>query len=312
MTSVFRRDGSQDEHTALQGLLEPSRPQRPRVRRCHCTAVKSEKRAPVVGDSPDPSCTVPARVESLAAGGAPRLLRPAQLAAPGTLYPVIHRGGGSGGRAWWMLWTGHVSVPRRSRSRRSCRDRIPPLAGNDPRDARGPRVGGGRAQHADGKDISGGGTGPHARGPGAPHRRQGQAARGPLRGVQGHRRAGGEAVAARLGRGAQRVPVRSPTGRRAPAAAALRTAGWTSDVVPGELAVHATTWRLARDRGGTPARRSRSHEPGHGRVDPARQRGDRMAPLRWGMRDSHGRGPRGSTADSRDPMRCCITWRILP
>jgi hypothetical protein len=31
------------------------------------------------------------------------------------------------------------------------------------------------------------------------------------------------------------------------------------------------------DRGGTLARRSHSRQPGHGRVDPARQRGDRMA-----------------------------------
>ena len=34
--------------------------------------------------------------------------------------------------------------------------------------------------------------------------------------------------------------------------------------------------------------RSRSQRPGHGRVGPARQRGGRMAPLRWGVRESPG------------------------
>ena len=51
-----------------------------------------------------------------------------------------------------------------------------------------------------------------------------------------------------------------------------------TDAFPGELAARDRNVAAPHgDRGGTTARRSHSQQPGHGRVDPARQRGDRMA-----------------------------------
>ena len=47
--------------------------------------------------------------------------------------------------------------------------------------------------------------------------------------------------------------------------------------------------------------RSRSQQPGHGRVGPARQRGGRMAPLRWGVREPRAR-PRGPMAEGTVTM----------
>ncbi len=47
-------------------------------------------------------------------------------------------------------------------------------------------------------------------------------------------------------------------------------------------------WSRQREMCNVAARRSHSQQPGPGRVDPARQRGDRMAPLGWGVRGSDG------------------------
>jgi transposase len=128
----------------------------------------------------------------------------------------------------------------------------------------------------------------HHRGPGPPRRLESQAAGRSVRRLQGDRRVGGEGAPGRVGRVAERGAVRSHAGGGAPAPAALRAVGRHRVIFPGELAARHHNVAAHWDRRGTLARRSHSHQPGLGRVGPARQRGDRMAPLRWGMRGSPG------------------------
>jgi hypothetical protein len=128
----------------------------------------------------------------------------------------------------------------------------------------------------------------------------------PLRGLQSRHRTRREAASGGVGVWRSGIPTTS-RGRGAPPPAALRAVGRHNDVFPGEQAARLHNVAAPRgDRGGTLARRSRSHQPGLGRVGPARQRGDRMAPLRWGVRGSPGAASGG---DGTHHVRDAISTR---
>ena len=122
------------------------------------------------------------------------------------------------------------------------------------------------------------GAGPHGRRAAPLRRGEGQAPGRSVRGLQGHGGAGGDAAPPRVGRVAERPTVRPDASGRHPPAAALTRRGRDPSFPGAQAARDPNVAAPPGDREGTPARRSRSPQPGHGRVGPAWQCSGRMAP----------------------------------